>query len=75
MATLNTSTLGTVLWQEGVTPVRLCYSCAIPVTRFWELICGTARATAGEIDRICARLRITPDLRLDVFGEVEDDGR
>lgn len=64
-----------LMWEDGYKAEQLAYKCGIPLARFWRLLCGLDRFTVKEVDRICTRLRITPDLRRDVFGEVKDDGR
>lgn len=67
--------LCSLMWQDGYRAEQLAYKCGIPLARFWAFLCGVQLLTVKEVDRICTRLRITPDLRRDVFGEVEDDGR
>ena len=64
--------LCTLMWQDGYRAEQLAYKCGIPLQRFWRFLCGLELLTAKEVDRICTRLRITPDLRRDVFGEVQD---
>ena len=61
-----------LMWEDGYRVEKFAYLCGIPLQRFWRFLCGLEPLTAKEIDRICARLRITPDLRRDVFGEVSE---
>ena len=72
---VNIPLLCEVMWDDGLDAfkvMRFAYTCGIPMARFWRLLTGQDQFTAKEVDRICTRLRITPDLRWDVFGEVSE---
>jgi len=68
---LNGVLLSTVIHQEGCRPEKLAYLCGIPCGRVWEMLCGVEECTQRQIDRMCTVLRITPDLRREIFGEVQ----
>lgn len=63
--------LATVMWQEGMDPRRLSYRAAIPAPLFFAKFSGAVGFSPAEIDGICKALRITPDLRRAIFGEVQ----
>lgn len=65
--------LSTIMWQEGVGPIRMAYAAGIPYQDLWAKICGAQRFTSREVDAVCRVLRITPDLRREIFGEVQHE--
>ena len=64
--------LCTLMWQDGYGVEKFAYLCGIRLARLWAFLCGLETLTVKEVDRICTRLRITPDLRAYIFGEVQD---
>lgn len=70
----NGQLLSYIIRQAGVNLEKLCYLCGIPVDEFWKKLSGARRFSPRQIDRLCTVLRITPDLRREIFGEEEGDG-
>jgi len=69
---INGQLLSEVIHQESRDPVKLAYLCGID--HLWEKVCGVEKFTPRQIDRMCTVLRITPDLRREIFGEEAGDG-